>query len=239
MSRIGSVEHKNVRGNLKNALLRVFPIAVVDMLLVPWRKLFWWRKNRISMAKNQKTVAKILKRAAPIYLELGSWKRPGMEEWIASDIHGNGDLQLDLRKPIPFPDNSVEKIYSSHLLEHFSYPNPMLDLLWECNRILQPNGIVSLAVPNARIFLDAYYDDRDFDAGKYCAYDVGLTYKNRMNYVNFIAYLGGAHKHLFDGESLTSILQEAGFNDVNLREFDATIDLEERRHGSIYAEGVK
>ena len=193
----------------------------------------------MGWGRNRRIVREIVRRGLPIRLELGSWKRAGMEDWITSDINGNGDLQLDLSQPIPFPDNSIDKIYSSHLLEHFSYPTPMLDLLQECNRILKPGGIFSIAVPNVRIFLDAYYDDQKFDKGKYCTYDVGLTYKSPMDYVNFIAYLGGEHKHLFDGETLVNILQEAGFNDVNLREFDPSMDLNERRHESIYAEGVK
>lgn len=162
-----------------------------------------------------------------------------MENWTTSDINGNGDLQLDLTKPIPFPDNSVDKIYSSHLLEHFSYPYPMLDLLRECRRILKPGGVFSVAVPDARIFLDAYHSDEEFDIEKYCSYDVGLTYKSKIDYVNFIAYLGGEHKHLFDSEGLIHAIQKAGFNDVVLRQFDPSIDLSRRRHESIYAEGIK
>ncbi|GMQ83083.1 MAG: hypothetical protein BMS9Abin05_2561 [Rhodothermia bacterium] len=162
-----------------------------------------------------------------------------MEGWIASDINGNGDLQLDLTRPIPFPNATVEVIYSSHLLEHFSYPAPMLDFLRECKRILKSGGVFSVAVPNARIFLEAYADDSGFDKDKYCVYDVGLTYKGRIDYVNFVAHMGGEHKHLFDEENLLEILEEAGFSHVKLREFDPSVDREDRRHESIYAEGKK
>jgi predicted SAM-dependent methyltransferase len=162
-----------------------------------------------------------------------------MEDWVATDINGNGDLQLDLTQPIPFPDNSIEKIYSSHLIEHFAYPSPMLDLLRECIRILKPGGVFSIAVPNARIFLEAYMDDGDFDREKFCSLDVGLTYKTRIDYVNFVAHMGGEHRHLFDEENLLEILEEAGFAHVKLREFESPMDRDDRRRDSVYAEGRK
>jgi predicted SAM-dependent methyltransferase len=162
-----------------------------------------------------------------------------MEDWIASDITGGGDIRLDLTQPIPFPDNSVELIYSSHVLEHFSYPIPMIDLLRECHRILKVGGTLSVAVPDARIFLDAYVNPGSFNKARFCSLDVGLSYKSRIDYVNFIAYMGGEHKHLFDEENLVLVLAEAGFRDVRIRAFDPDVDLEVRNHESIYAQAVK
>lgn len=235
---MAGADNIEVRHVVKSCLWRMFPDRVAESILRRWRQVYWWNKGRIRPARNRRVVREAIGSGLPINLELGSWKRPKMEGWITSDINGSGDLQLDLTHAIPFPDDSVEKIYSSHLLEHFSYPSPMLDLLQECRRILKPCGVFSIAVPDARLFLDAYYDDRQFEREKFCAYDVGLTYKNRMDYVNFIAYLGGEHKHLFDRENLITILQEVGFSEVTLRNFDPLIDLEERRHESIYAQGT-
>ncbi|MEK6285221.1 MAG: methyltransferase domain-containing protein [Acidobacteriota bacterium] len=158
---------------------------------------------------------------------------------MASDITGGGDIRLDLTQSIPFPDNSVELIYSSHVLEHFSYPIPMIHLLRECHRILKPGGTLRVAVPDARIFLNAYVDPGSFDKARFCSLDVGLSYKSKIDYVNFIAYMGGEHKHLFDEENLVLVLAEAGFRDVCIRVFDPEVDLEVRRHESIYAQAVK
>jgi predicted SAM-dependent methyltransferase len=204
-----------------------------------WRKVYWWRRKRISPRRNRRVTAEILRRGGAIKLELGSGKRPGMEGWIASDIGGGGDIQLDLSQPIPFPDNSVDRIYTSHVLEHFPYPHPMLDLLQECRRILKTGGIFSIAVPNARLFLDAYSNPDFFDKKKYCAYDVGLSYKSEIDYVNFIAYMGGDHRHMFDEKNIVTILEEGGFSNVCLREFDPAVDLPARRHESLYAVGIK
>jgi predicted SAM-dependent methyltransferase len=219
----------------KAFLLAMLPASAVNIVLSPWRKFYWWRKNRIVPGRNKNIARAIVARGQPIKLELGSWTRPGREDWTFCDLGGNGDLQLDLTQPIPFPDDSVERIYSSHLLEHFSYPHPMLDLLGECHRILQRGGELRIAVPNARIFLEAYLSSKPFDVQRYCSYDVGLSLKSKIDYVNFIAYMGSDHKHLFDVENLVEVLSQAGFREVHIGEFDPSIDLEERRHESIYA----
>jgi predicted SAM-dependent methyltransferase len=229
----------DIRIALRAYLFRVLPKSVADWLLRAWRAFYWWNKKRIRPGKNRRLVRKIVAGRAPIKLELGSWRRPGMEDWITSDINGGGDLHLDLTRPMPFPDDSVERIYSSHLIEHFLYPTPMLDLLRECKRILKLNGLLSVAVPNARPYLNAYIDDSDFDKEKFCNHEVGLTFEARIDYVNFVAHLGGEHKHLFDENNLLLILKEAGFSDVRLRNFDPSLDRDDRRHDSIYAEGRK
>jgi predicted SAM-dependent methyltransferase len=228
-----------VRASIKRVLFGWLPTSVMNVILVPWRRLYWWQKSRINYVKNEKFAIALVRSGKPIKLELGSGKRSGMEEWIASDIGGGGDIQLDFTKPIPFPDESVEEIYSSHVLEHFSYPTPMLNLLRECRRILISEGAFRLAVPNARIFLEGYLNPERFEKERYCTYDVGLHYDGKIDFVNFIAYMGGDHKHMFDEENLVHVLEESGFKNVSLRQYDPSIDLEVRRHESIYAIGYK
>lgn len=214
-------------------------MSASDILKAPWRKYYWWNKTRINPWANKRFIRKMVADNPVLNLELGSPTRPEQTGWIFSDINGFGDIKLDFTKPLPFPDNSVDRIYSSHIFEHFSYPNPMMGFLGECRRILKDGGEFSIAVPNARLFIDAYYNPDDFDKEKFCNWDVGLTYKTPIDFVNFVAYLGHEHKHLFDIDGLLSILDEAGLNDATERPFDESIDLEFRRHESIYASATK
>ena len=223
----------------KELIRNILNDKILRILLTPWRKYYWWNKTRINPKENKKTIAKILKEKKVIKLELGSSKRKELSDWIASDINGSGDIKIDFTKPIPFPNESVDYIYSSHVLEHFSYPSPMLEFLKECHRILKKDGVFSIAVPNAKLFLTAYFHPDDFDKDKFCSWEVGLKYKTPIDYVNFIAYLGGEHKHLFDIDNLKNILEEAGFTNVKERVFDSKIDLSVREHESIYAIGNK
>ncbi len=215
------------------------PAGATRPLFAAWRRHFWSRRAVAIRRKNQEVAHTLVASGRPIQLELASSTRPGRTDWTFSDIHGNGDLQLDLTEALPFPDDSVERIYSSHLLEHFSYPHPMLDLLGECHRVLRKGGEFSIAVPNARIFLEAYALRKELPANTYFGCEVGLTFETKIDYVNFIAYLGDEHKHMFDEENMVAILARAGFREARIRPFDAQLDLESRRHESLYASCIK
>ena len=58
------------------------------------------------------------------------------------------DLIFDLNHlAYPFEDNSISEIIINHALEHLTISIP--DFFKECYRILKPNGILHLEVPNA------------------------------------------------------------------------------------------
>jgi predicted SAM-dependent methyltransferase len=218
---------------VKNRIRAFIP----GFLLTSWRRVYWWRRSRISPRRARQRVRKWLAAGGPVRLEIGSGPRlPG---WITLDRNFGAHVQHDLLDPLPFPDGSVDEIYSSHVLEHFQYPHPMIAIVRECHRVLKPGGTLRVAVPDASIFVRAYCGDGAFDVSRYCAEPVGLSFRSRMDILNFIAYLGGDHKHLFDAENLVEVLAEAGFGDARTRSFDAAIDRPERRHESVYAVATK
>lgn len=203
------------------------------------RSLLAERRHRVHVdRRNHERIAALLRDDRPIRLDLGAGTNR-LQGWTSIDNNGWCDLELDVTEPLPFPDDSVASLYSSHLLEHFLYPEPMMSLLAECRRILRPGGTISVAVPDAAIYLAAYASPERFDRGKYCLPITGLTYRTRIDYVNYMAYMAGTHRHLFDRENLPIVLVEAGFREVRLREFDPAVDLEGRRYESIYARGMK
>ncbi len=174
-------------------------------------------------------------------LEIGLGTSEKKEGFITSDINLATDFPYDLRMGLPFPDASIDFIYSEHVLEHFSY-NDLILLLQDCYRVLKENGIFRLVVPNAAIYLNAYSQkekiDDDFKK-KYCRYEFGLSYKSPIDYVNYIFYMNGEHRHMFDPDSILVILSELGFKNVHLDDFDPEIDKQDRRDNSIYVEATK
>lgn len=234
-----SATNIGLRNKAKTLLQSLLPAALLKPLFGLWRQMYWWNHKRPRTGHNRHIAQKLLASGRELKLELGSGKRPGMEDWIASDLGGSGDIALDFTEPMPFPNNSIECIYSSHVLEHFSYPQPMLGFLSECQRILRPGGTFSLAVPDARIYIKAYNKPAEFDKQRFCDHDVGLALDTPIDYLNFIAYMGGEHKHLFDDKNLLTVLHSAGFRNVALREFDANVDLAIRHHESLYAIAYK
>lgn len=71
------------------------------------------------------------------------------KEYVNIDANKNvkADLYLNLETDaLPYPDSSVDYILMMHVLEHIQN---IVHLLNECHRILKPDGILELEVPNA------------------------------------------------------------------------------------------
>ena len=82
-------------------------------------------------------------------LNIGAGKTalPGFEPW---DIK-NGRKAF----PLDVPDNSVEEIYASHVLEHFGWRQTVA-VLRDWTRALEPGGRLRVAVPDFDKIVDAY-----------------------------------------------------------------------------------
>lgn len=188
--------------------------------------------------RTRKIIAGLLAAGAGIKLEIGAGPVKGKNGWTTLDLSDEADLFWNLHRPLPFPDDSVEIIYCSHVLEHFHYPQ-LMALLKDCRRVLKPRGIFSACVPDASIYVRGYLNHESFDRGKFFVHKPAVISEARMDIVNYIAYMDGQHRYMFDPENLVRILSEAGFAAVRLRDFDPALDLAERKYESIYALGIK
>jgi predicted SAM-dependent methyltransferase len=163
--------------------------------------------------------------------------KPG---WVNIDLGKFADLQLDLREPFPFPDNSAAFIYSEHVFEHFSYPEEAGHILSESLRVLRPGGVFSIGVPDSEMAIGAYgNEDNDFfrisrDRGWHPAWCT-----TRMHHLNYHFRLGAEHKYCYDYETLAEILRDSGFVAIQRRSFDAELDSEVRRWGTMYVNAEK
>lgn len=182
----------------------------------------------------KKRVRDILASRDAIRIEIGAWKkRPGI-----SLITIDQDQRADLAQGLPFPDNSVSLIYTSHLLEHLSFWEIEL-LLRDCLRALKPGGRLSICVPNARLYVEAYFNGTIFPPpGR--QYEPGISDTNSaIDKMNYIAYMRGHHKYMFDEENLVKLLAQCGFAAPRLRDFDPQVDIAARDFESIYALATK
>ena len=70
-------------------------------------------------------------------------------DWVNVDFVKTAPevIQHDLKKGIPFDDNSFDVVYHSHLLEHFP-KNLAVFFIKECFRVLKPGGIIRVVVPD-------------------------------------------------------------------------------------------
>ena len=187
------------------------------------RRRFWQIRGYVRLAK-------IRRRKADVWLELGAGTKPGVGNWVTIDINGECDVYYNLARGIPFADESVMRIYSSHVFEHLTTAEAGF-CMRECLRVLKKKGEFSIAVPNARLYVDAYLQGQ--------MKDVQLQVNTPIDYLNCIAYCAGHHKNMFDQDSLCYLLSSTGLKNVSPREFDPAIDLEVRRWESVYAKGHK
>lgn len=90
------------------------------------------------------------------YLNLGCGSR-FHHEWTNVDFTSTGDRVIahNLTQGIPFPEAFFDVVYHSHLLEHFSKTQAE-SFLRECFRVLRPQGILRVVVPDLEQIARSY-----------------------------------------------------------------------------------
>jgi len=175
---------------------------------------------------------------APFQLNLGCGSWPKLA-WINIDLGPEADYRLDVRRAWPFPKSSVNRIYSEHFFEHLEYPHEVNAFLLEARRVLQPGGVLSMAVPDTAEILEAYVSrneewfrlTREQWHPSWC--------DTPLHSVNYHFRQCDQHKYAYDLETLCRVLEQVGFDGIRQRAFDPDLDSEYRRQGSLYVEAFQ
>jgi SAM-dependent methyltransferase len=166
-----------------------------------------WAK-RAHYVDQQRNRLAVLDDVGSLQLNLGSGRRhlPGR---IGIDVQ-QSDLRLNLRWGSSFPDGAARYVYFAHLFEHLYYRDAQV-LLGEVYRVLRPDGILRLVVPDIAAWIVAYSRDEgpffDGRAGLWPAlgdYDTPLA--RLLAYADAGALPGdlGAHKFGYDFATLAA-----------------------------------
>ncbi|NKY87377.1 methyltransferase domain-containing protein [Nocardia veterana] len=83
---------------------------------------------------------------APRLLDLGCGATKQYPENVGVDLAPGPavDVVADLQGGIPFADNSFDRIFAVHVLEHLADFLPLVD---DCHRVLRPGGILHILSP--------------------------------------------------------------------------------------------
>lgn len=157
----------------------------------------------------------------------------------------NNIMVYDLSRGIPFEDNSVDVVYHSHLLEHidrYKVPN----FLNEVKRVLKPNGIHRIVVPDFYLLCSNYMKNFELSLNdeKYQKLGDDFIANILEQSVRKEAYgtsiqgpiiriienilLGDArkrgetHQWMYDKFNLSSILKEVGFKKIEEKSFNSS-----------------
>lgn len=148
-------------------------------------------------------------------------------------------------KGLPIADGSVDVLYSSHMLEHLDR-NEADIFIKEVLRILRPGGIVRLAVPDIKKQVAQYVKSGNADSfieGTHLSVPRPASVAQRLRSL----LIGGRqHQWMYDGDSLSVLLQKHGFQKTKVLDAGETmisnhreIDLYERSSESVYVEAKK
>lgn len=200
-------------------------------------EVYEYTDSRIKLRRSRRNLHELIASGRELLLDIGGGYRSGTNGWLTVDMSNECDIYWDLRLGMPFPNNSVAKIYSSHLFEHLTYAEGQ-KLMDECLRVLKPGGSFSIVVPNAQMYIEWYTGAREVPSDAFGRLP-GYNQTTGIDALNYVAYMAGEHKYMFDQENLLHILRAKGFDNVAKRDFDPEIDMAERDFESIYAIGHK
>tara|TARA_Y100001958_G_scaffold141725_1_gene117352 strand:- start:419 stop:1099 length:681 start_codon:yes stop_codon:yes gene_type:complete len=150
----------------------------------------------------------------------------------------------DLTKPLPWPDNSVDIIYSSHCIEHLNKDDGF-NLLKECKRVLKPGGIIRIVVPDFRYIVDNYLEGKINSADFIEALDV-LNYDGSSFIKKFYSfYFSYPHKAMYDHDTLSDIFRSIDLTPTIKRYNDSKIpdihkvEIRHRCNNAVILEAIK
>ncbi len=165
--------------------------------------------------------------AAPIKLNLGCGGAWRVEGWFGLDQKSTSALwqeseeasflDLDLKKGLPFPTNSVDVIFSSHTLEHFTYEEGVA-LLFEIYRVLKIGAPLCIIVPDMDLYISNYvHRNSEFLTVPEI---IGGQPKDNladnflMNFYSDPRFNNTCHKYGYNFENLSSTLHMVGFDSI-------------------------
>lgn len=125
--------------------------------------------------------------------------RPGYIN-IDKDKYEGVDVVCDVSK-LPFPDNHVNEVYASNVLEHFPHTKT-LEVLKEWHRVMAPGSVLKISVPDFDRAIEVYQKKG------LCDWIVNLLWGDQI-------YDGAFHYCAFNEPRLRDLLKKAGFEDIS------------------------
>lgn len=141
--------------------------------------------------------------------------------WVNIDKSSKAaDKKCDLRKGLPYKDNSVTFIYSEHFIEHVTAEQG-LRILRDFYRVLRPGGILRIATPDLDYLVEKYISPswKDQDWLETYNYQWIQTRAEMLN----ICFMEWGHQYLYNEEELERRLREVGFGKISRQEWNVSI----------------
>ena len=143
----------------------------------------------------------------PLAYRLSGARLLSSESFYCGTLRNHSFIHHDLVYGVPFPDQSVDVVYSSHFLEHLD-PQSGRRLLQECLRVLKPGGLIRICVPDLEYAWELYKRGEKERMLRAFFFNTGATGFSE-------------HRYAYDFDTLSCLLMEIGFSDVERASFQA------------------
>lgn len=129
-----------------------------------------------------------------------------LEGWQNTDFTPDyqGEDRIDMTKPLPFADGSVDVCFSEMALEHITHQQGW-SFLCECYRILKPAGLIRVVVPD--FSLTWRLKDKDWLRVNQGVTQNDGTLREQMKSILFCH----GHQSLWNAELLRDVMEAIGF----------------------------
>jgi SAM-dependent methyltransferase len=154
-------------------------------------------------------------------LQLGTGPNP-LPGWLNTDLspdqyseHRRELVYLDAARPFPIADMSFDYVFSEHQIEHIAEPEARL-MLEECFRVLKPAGRLRVATPDLSAILSLGDNplgeiQRHYVDWVMTRFRPNISSGNRRCYVINHIFKDHGHQFIYDYETLSALLTDAGF----------------------------
>ena len=143
-----------------------------------------------------------------------------LDGWINTDYNTakfGGSEYLDVTKKFPYNNNSVDYIFSEHMIEHITYHEGKF-MLEESFRVLKSGGKIRISTPDLKFLINLYTDNKTDLQKKYIDYSVNhSSYNVSIGTDTFIInnfVRDWDHTFIYDEKTLKSLFESIGFFDV-------------------------
>jgi predicted SAM-dependent methyltransferase len=144
-------------------------------------------------------------------VHLGPGQKNYINGWVNIDANmftAKCDLWADLRNPLPFPTESIDAVYSHHMIEHL--PNIEFHLK-DVFRRLKPGGVILVGGPNGDSAIKKFIEDDKAWFGDFP--DKRSSIGGRLE--NFI-FCRQEHLTILTFSFLQELMMNIGFKDIRL-----------------------
>lgn len=208
-----------LKSQIKNILRRLHLYEKASSFWI-WLRPKLDRPVRVLSGRDQRTIARHFTSPGPKKLHIGCGPH-NLEGWLNADLYPRGDqIRLDATRRFPLEDNSIDFVYTEHMIEHIPWSAALI-MLKESFRVLKPGGILRVATPNMEFLTQLLQEPLSEASQNYLKH-------NRQIWTPWAPDASGifvfnhfmrawSHQFIFNVATLRRTLEMAGFSEIAQR----------------------